>query len=121
MNGIFNAITFDISAIDDIALTVFLIGIGVVFLVLLILYFIFLQFDKITKIKFSRTKKTVNKQVENLQVIETTDNIDEDVFAAISMAIVQLNEDLHDQESLVLTIKPVANTLWNSKIYNLKK
>jgi Na+-transporting methylmalonyl-CoA/oxaloacetate decarboxylase gamma subunit len=121
MNGIFNAITFDISAIDDIALIIFLIGMGVVFLVLLILYIVFLQFDKITKIKLSRTKKTFNKHVENLKVVEPPDNVDEDVFAAISMAIVKINEDLHDHESLVLTIKPVANTLWNSKFYNLKK
>ncbi len=118
MNGIFNAITFDISAIDDIAQTIFLIGMGVVFLVLMILYLIFLQFDKITKIKFYRAKKTENKHVENLKVVEPPDNVDEDVFAAISMAIVKINEDLHDQESLVLTIKPVANTLWNSKFYN---
>lgn len=117
MNAILNAITFDISAIDEIALTIFLIGLGVVFIVLLILYLIFLQFEKITKIKLSDSKKTVKKHVENLEVVETLDNIEDDVFAAISMAIVQLNEDLHDQESLVLTIKPVANTSWNSKIY----
>lgn len=50
-------------------------------------------------------------------------NINQDeVYAAIGMALYELSEEVHDVETTVLTIEKVKRDYspWSSKIYNMR-
>ncbi len=90
----------------------------VVFLALIALYFVF---------KFTgRTAKNLTKRKAlksgKLSAYKTHE-ISGEVLAAISAAIHELNQDVHDVESTILTIDEVKRKYspWNSKIYSLRK
>jgi len=94
---------------------------GVVFLILILLSTFFYFFGK-GSIYLSARRK--NKSVESgdknpVDVME----VPGEVFAAISLAIHQLNDDTHDFENTVLTIVKTrrAYSPWSSKIYGLRQ
>lgn len=97
-------------------------GFGIVFVVLIILIFIMDLFGKVMAPKVSVKKTTSGKDSK-----EQTTEIEYDVHipaldsAAIAAALHLYYDDVHDEESRVITIKKVEKRYspWSSKIYGL--
>lgn len=108
-----------ISKSDPIGLTLSLTSILVVFIALIFLYLIFKGIGKIAKFL---SEKRVAKS-GSLSVARGESALTGEVLAAISAAIHELNEDVHDIEDTILTISQVKRTYspWSSKIYTLRK
>lgn len=97
------------------------IGMGVVFLSLILLYLLFINISKIIAKKYSKPKE------ESVQITENKKypsfKSEEEIYAAISVALHLYKSELHDHENTVLTINRVARTYspWSSKIYGLRQ
>lgn len=115
---ILNEISIDFSRIDSFGLIVSAVGWGIVFLVLVVLFQIYNNIPRLIKL-ISKTKESRVKSVAK-EVVATSD-ISGEVNAAISMALYLYLNELHDQESGVITIKRVNRRYspWSSKIYSL--
>ena len=106
------------------ALIITFMGIGIVFIVLVFLIFIISLFGKLMAPKVS-VKKATNKDQSgaNQNVIEETivEHIPALDSAAIATALHLYFDDVHDEESHIITIKSVERRYspWNSKIYGL--
>ena len=106
------------------ALIITFMGIGIVFIVLVFLIFIVSLFGKLMAPKVS-VKKATNKDQSgaNQNVIEETivEHIPALDSAAIATALHLYYDDVHDEESHIITIKSVERRYspWNSKIYGL--
>ena len=108
-------ISFDFSAIDAGAITLAIIGYVVVFAALVLLYFIFYSFPKIINARRIRNKKEQGLEPD---IGELTGEVN----AAIGMAVFLYLEELHDEESHVVTIRRTSKTYspWSSKIYGVR-
>lgn len=92
----------------------------VVFFALAMLYLIFRIIGK-TMVKLSRPKDKV-KSGEKPALVPH-EGISGEEIAAVAMALRLYEEDLHDNESKVVTINKVARTYspWSSKIYGIRQ
>ncbi len=93
-------------------------GFGVLFFTLLLLSMVFTVLPKLYNrklIKQFRQEKGGRKSALASTMLPG------EVSAAIAMAISIYFDELHDQETAILTIKKVGKTYspWNSKIYNV--
>ncbi|MDR1356325.1 MAG: OadG family protein [Tannerellaceae bacterium] len=90
---------------------------GVVFIGLFILYIIFKQ---VAKLSIAASRVRAKKAGET---VVNNGDISGEVLAAISSALYELNEDVHDIERTVLTIQKVKRNYspWSSKIYSLRE
>jgi sodium pump decarboxylase gamma subunit len=98
------------------ALIVTILGIGLVFFVLLLLICLLLIFGIVAK-KFNKSEEPMSiSQDETYQSV-----ISENESAAIAMALHLYYDDIHDDESYVITIKNTDNRYspWSSKIYGI--
>lgn len=94
------------------------IGVTVVFTALLTLVFAFKLFGNLSKKNFKfKQKKNWETEIAITQEKELTGH----EIAAISMALHLFLNDIHDEESNVITIKRIERRYspWNSKIYGL--
>ncbi|MDR1646355.1 MAG: OadG family protein [Tannerellaceae bacterium] len=92
---------------------------SVVFLGLFVLYYIFKQ---VARLAIAAGKARAQKAgVAGMH--EGSSDISGEVLAAISTALYELNEDVHDIERTVLTIQKVKRNYspWSSKIYSLRE
>jgi Na+-transporting methylmalonyl-CoA/oxaloacetate decarboxylase gamma subunit len=91
------------------------IGITVVFVALIILV---LLFDFIQYLVLNSSKK---KMVKAGKKVEEIVDVSANEIAAISMALHLFINEMHDEESNVITIKRIERRYspWNSKIYGL--
>lgn len=105
------------SQIDPWGIGMTFIGMSVVFLSLLLLYLLFYNITKILNQKFLAKKKEEKKEVA------VSYNTQDEIIAAIGLALHLHFSELHDKESAVLTINKVARTYspWSSKIYGLRQ
>lgn len=113
---------------DPYGLLMALLGMGIVFLVLLILYIVFSntsyllspEFSKKLKEFFSK-RRTQEPQAPEVPVSSSRD-LSGEVNAAIAAALHLYRSELHDYENTVLTINKVSRTYspWSSKIYGLR-
>ncbi|HCM60516.1 MAG TPA: hypothetical protein DIS74_09120 [Bacteroidales bacterium] len=119
MNWIY--ITESASALNSLTWTVVVVGIGIVFLSLLIVYWFFryvLTFILNFRLKsFARKKGIDPAEVQTAKTIQSGE-----VNAAIAMALYSYFNELHDVESGVMTIKRISRhySPWSSKLYNMK-
>lgn len=95
----------------------------VVFTALLVLYRIFRLVGNVNQGKVFRCK---SKTAEAAAEAAATPNVNEvpgEVFAAISAALYQYENEQHDQESEIITIERVSRRYspWSSKIYGLRQ
>lgn len=117
----FKEIGFDPKAVvkgDGLGMT--LVGMGVVFSSLVLLFIVFTNLSRILKINFRKKQKPESgTAVEKDSDTQMTG----EVSAAIAMAMHLYFRELHDDESTVLTIKKVSRTYspWSSKIYGLRQ
>ena len=97
------------------------IGMAVVFLSLILLYLLFMNISKIIVKKSSAQKEEITLPAENKK--QTSIKQQEEVYAAIALALHLYKSDLHDHENPILTINRVARTYspWSSKIYGLRQ
>lgn len=107
---------FNIDAINTFSLIVALVGYVVVFTVLILMFTIYNSLPKILNIKArQRMRKRGKKECEPCE------DMSGEVNAAISAALHMYFNELHDEESDVMTIKKISKRYspWSSKIYGL--
>lgn len=94
---------------------------SVVFIALILLYLVFKGTGKIS-IHFQTLRVQKATGVDSSKATEMAETSGE-VLAAIAMALSELDSEVHDIESTVLTINKVGRTYspWNSKIYMLRE
>lgn len=92
----------------------------IVFVVLVAMYFIFKFLSRVYTLDIRNKNK--RKGVESTAAV-STESISGEVNAAIVMALHLYDNELHDIENTVLTIKKVSRTYspWSSKIYGMRK
>jgi len=99
--------------------TITVIGWGIVFLALVILVIIF---TNVPKIHFYMTNRRLRRQgkMENDKPA-TIGHVTGEESAAIAMALYMYNNERHDEESGIITIKRIERRYspWSSKIYSL--
>ncbi len=102
----------------DFGITVALVGFGIVLFSLTLLFVLFSKLPKLVNMKFK--KKNVTDEGSK-KAAENEHGIEGNVTAAISLALHRYFNELHDEESNVVTIKKVrkAYSPWSSKIYSV--
>lgn len=105
--------------VDPIGFGLTVVGLAVVFTALLLLYVVFLN---LTKFLNTRSKKKLIKEGHTEDTVKESELTGE-INAAIAAALYLYSQQLHDQESAVLTINRVSRTYspWSSKIYGLRQ
>jgi sodium pump decarboxylase gamma subunit len=113
-----HSVGFDITKIGSSEIILTVLGYGIVFLALLILY---LFLANLTKLITSARKRKLKAEGKHTSDNELT--ISGETAAAISMAITLHFREVHDFENTVITIKKVqsAYSPWNSKLYGLRQ
>lgn len=109
------------SVIDSLTWTVVIVGIGIVFLSLLIVYLFFRYI--LTFILNFRLRNFARKRgIDPASAGTTKTMMSGEVNAAIAMAIYLYHNELHDVESGVITIRRASKNYspWSSKLYNMK-
>jgi glutaconyl-CoA/methylmalonyl-CoA decarboxylase subunit delta len=106
--------------LDPYGIGIAVIGMGVVFISLLILY---VAFYNVSKILVYRTKRNLVKQGKAVEGKDKELEMNADVTAAIAAALSLYFQEVHDKESAVLTINRTSRTYspWSSKIYGLRQ
>lgn len=115
MNLLFSLLVSSI----DFGYTVAIVGFTIVLFSLTLLFFVFSRLPKLANMKFKKERrdKTEKKSKEKEKKLEMEGN----VSAAISLALHLYFNELHDEESNIVTIKQVRKRYspWNSKIYSV--
>jgi Na+-transporting methylmalonyl-CoA/oxaloacetate decarboxylase gamma subunit len=93
---------------------------GVVFLGLILLYLIFKQ---VAYLAINAGKIRAKRASGTEEGVHNPEDISGEVLAAISTALYELDEDVHDIERTILTIQKVKRNYspWSSKIYSLRE
>ncbi len=110
-------IDIDFSVITWDAWQIVILGQLIVFAALLTIYLIFRYFiPAIFKLKLRQFARNRGKRVEEMHA-----EVPADTNAAIAMAIYLYNNELHDEESNVITINKVSRVYspWSSKLHNM--
>ena len=109
------------AALEPLTWTIVVVGIGIVFLSLLLVYLFFryvLTFILNFRLRsFARKKGIDPADFHTVKTIQSGE-----VNAAIAMALYSYFNEIHDVESGVITIKRVSRNYspWSSKLYNMK-
>ena len=111
-------IFFNTDNITNESVVMVAVGYTVVFAALLFLYFFFWGFSKILT---CRAKQKCKKKNRTKCLADSEFNISGDINAAITMALYLYFEQVHDEESGILTVKRVSKPYspWSSKIYGV--
>ena len=105
--------------VDPYGLGMTVIGYVIVFIALLLLYIVFFNLTKLIQLK---SKKTLKK--EGITDKDKRDlSVSGEVNAAIAMALHLYFQELHDEETAILTINRASKIYspWSSKIYGLTR
>ncbi|MCZ4695287.1 hypothetical protein DWB61_10665 [Ancylomarina euxinus] len=97
--------------------TIALVGYGIVFVALVSLVIVFVNLPKLLQIKLRSKLKKQGKPTANIGELD----IEGSVNAAIAMALFMHFDQIHDEESNIITIKKVTKNYspWSSKIYGV--
>ncbi len=119
MKLILGEIGLDFSAAAGSGVTVAIVGWLIVFAALVLLVIVFTQ---IPKLIYYNSRKKLKQKTKQATVSNDDLNIVGDVSAAISTALYLFFDEMHDEESNVITIKRVRKIYspWSSKIYGLR-
>ncbi len=111
-------LTFDTSAIDEFGVTLAIVGYITVFIALVVMFYIYSLIPKIIDffIRQKLRRQGKYKAAENDELY-----IQGEVSAAIAMALHLYFDEIHDEESNVLTFKERNRDYspWNSRIYSV--
>jgi Na+-transporting methylmalonyl-CoA/oxaloacetate decarboxylase gamma subunit len=113
-----NIIGLDLAAIDKPTIIIVLTGQVIVVAVLFILYKLYSFILPSILRSLRKPQNTDNSD----SVISKSLNNDEEVSAAIAMSLYLHFNEMHDEESNVITIQRVSKTYspWSSKLYNMR-
>jgi len=105
--------------VDPYGLGMTVIGYVIVFIALLLLYIVFFNLTKLIQLKSKRALKKEGITDKDKQDI----SVSGEVNAAIEMAIHLYFQELHDEETAILTINRASKIYspWSSKIYGLTR
>ena len=119
MISILGDIGINFSAAAGSGITVAVVGWLIVFAALVLLVIVFSQTPKII---YYNTRKKLKEKTKQAVVTDDELHIAGDVSAAISTALYLFFDEIHDEESNIITIKRVRKTYspWSSKIYGLR-
>jgi Na+-transporting methylmalonyl-CoA/oxaloacetate decarboxylase gamma subunit len=119
MIPIFNMIGIDFSVVSESGITIAIVGWLIVFAALVLLVVVFTQTPKII---YYNTRKKLREKNKEAKVSDNELQIAGEVRAAISTALHLFFDEMHDEESNVITIKRVRKVYspWSSKIYGLR-
>lgn len=97
--------------------TISIVSILVVFISLSVLVCIFMSIPKLLEMSLKKKMKKAGQSEEKVQI-----NVEGDVNAAIAMALHLYFDELHDEESNIITIQnaPKQYSPWSSKIYGIQ-
>lgn len=97
--------------------TISIVSIIVVFLSLAVLVVIFMSIPKLLELSLKKRMKKSGQPEEKVKI-----NMDGDVNAAIATALHMYFNELHDEESNIITIHnaPKQYSPWSSKIYGIQ-
>jgi len=97
--------------------TIALVGYGIVFTALIALVIVFVNLPRLLQINLRSKLKKQGKSSSNSENL----NIEGNVNAAIAMALYMHFDQIHDEESNIITIKKVTKNYspWSSKIYGV--
>jgi glutaconyl-CoA/methylmalonyl-CoA decarboxylase subunit delta len=111
-------VQFSIYNITGESLVIVLVGYVICFISLAVLSFIFQKLPLL--IEFN-PKKLFRKKTEEVVAIKNDRTMTGEETAAISTAIFLFLNEIHDEESSVLTINKISKKYspWSSKIYNV--
>jgi Na+-transporting methylmalonyl-CoA/oxaloacetate decarboxylase gamma subunit len=100
-----------------------LIGMGVVFCSLVLLFIVFSNLNGILSFRFRREKPEEKDGEKEEAEKKKKPGLTGEVSAAIGTALYLYFMETHDEENTVLTIKRVSRTYspWSSKIYGLRE
>ncbi len=95
-----------------------LVGYTIVFGALVLLIFIFTMLPKVINMKVRSELRRKGKQVSN---IDDELHVGGDITAAISLAVYLYFNEMHDDESKIITINRIQKRYspWSSKIYSI--
>lgn len=108
----------------EFGMTVAVVGFLIVFFSLTILVIVFTRLPKIIKRLVHKRDKTKRRRSRKQEDSAEDDyDIEGNVTAALSLALHLYFNELHDEESNVVTIKKVkkAYSPWSSKIYSVNQ
>lgn len=107
--------------VTSLTWTVTLLGYLIVFSALISLVFIFLAVPKIHAAQVKRRLKKEGKIASNEETKESDHEVSGEENAAIAMALYMYFNEMHDEESGIITIKRIEKRYspWSSKIYGL--
>ena len=113
-----NTVGFNISNVGNAEIILTVLGYGIVFLSLLVLY---MFISNLTKVLIATRRKKLRKAGKS--TADSDLSISGETSAAISAAILLHYQEVHDFENTVITIKKVqsAYSPWNSKLYGLRQ
>ncbi len=113
------SISFDFSTINTDSINLSVLGYTIVFLALVLLFSVFFFIPKILQYFNSQRMKRAGKHHPG-ESINTT-RITGEESAAIAMAVYFFLNEIHDEESDIVTIKRISKRYspWNSKIYTV--
>jgi len=105
--------------VDPYGLGMTVIGYVIVFIALLLLYIVFFNLTKLIQLKSKRALKKEGITDKDKQDI----SVSGEVNAAIAMALHLYFQELHDEETAILTINRASKIYspWSSKIYGLTR
>ena len=97
--------------------TIALVGYGIVFTALIALVIVFVNLPKLLQINLRSKLKKQGKTTSESEDL----SIEGSVNAAIAMALYMHFDQIHDEESNIITIKKVTKNYspWSSKIYGV--
>jgi len=104
-----------LSNISGFSLTVAVVGYVIVFAALVLLFLVYNSIPRLINLKVKRKLKKQGK-CQNCNDL----HIEGDVNAAISMALYLFLNEIHDEESDVITIRRISKQYspWSSRIYS---
>ncbi len=107
----------------EFGITVAIVGFSIVFFSLTALVIVFLRLPKLINRQFNRDKLRRRKHKKTDEATQDDYIVEGNVTAAISLALHLYFNELHDEESNVVTIKKVkkAYSPWSSKIYSVNQ
>ena len=107
------------------ALSITLLGLGIVFVVLCLLILLLVVFGKVMTPKVRVPKAVRTPKDAKVEISDDTEfhevQLPANASAAIAMALHLYYSDVHDQDSHVITIKKVERRYspWSAKIYGI--
>jgi len=111
-----------LSSTAQFGYTVAIVGFSIVFFALTVLVIVFTRLPKLINMKFNKEKLCRRKKESPEELTDEDFVVEGNVTAAISLALHMYFNELHDEESNIVTIKKVRKSYspWSSKIYSVQ-